>query len=376
MISVTSPEQTDESTMLTAPGGFSWWYADLLDERGSGLVVIWGFGIPFVPGYTSAARRGVAPRPLERPSLNVAAYRHGRPALYLLQEYPSDLASWSLVAGTWRFGDSVIRSGERDGRRWVRADLDCPVPGSKDRLTGQVKVEGVVRRPAASRRASESPHLWTPLLGPARGTAELGFGDTVMSISGPAYHDRNASSAPLSALGIRRWMWGRTLRGDTLIVWYALWPEGDGAPPRLEVLSVDAAGATTHLEEVELVLGAPLRGWLGMPRWRTGALLRAGRPWLDLAFGAPVDDGPFYVRQQVAVRGSDGDTSVGWSEVCVPGRVDLAVHRPLVSMAHHRVDGTNSWWLPLFSGPRTGRVGRLTRWWAERGARPTKAVLP
>jgi hypothetical protein len=338
-------------------------------------VLIWGFGLPFVPGYTSAAREGIASRPLEHPSLNVAVYAHGRPTLYLLQEYPTEAASWSLASGTWRFGESVIRTGERDGRRWVRADLDCPVPGSPDRLTGQVEVEGVIRRAGPAVAAVDSPHLWTPLLGPAEGSADLAIGSAALAVSGPAYHDRNASTTPLHELGIDRWLWGRTVRGDTLVVWYVLWPEGDVNMPRVEVLTVDAQGRTVHLDEAELVLRDPGRGWLGMPRWRSAQLLRAGRAWLDLEFARPVDEGPFYLRQQVVVRGQDGDTSNGWAEVCVPDRLDLALHRPLVTMAHHRVDGANSWWLPLFSGPRAGRLGRLARWWTGRGTQPTGGDL-
>ena len=42
-------------------------------------------------------------------------------------------------------------------------------------------------------------------------------------------------------------------------------------------------------------------------------------------------------------------------------RIDLGWQRPLVRMRVQRADGDNSIWLPLFTGPKTGRVQRLLR---------------
>ena len=41
--------------------------------------------------------------------------------------------------------------------------------------------------------------------------------------------------------------------------------------------------------------------------------------------------------------------------------IDLDWQRPLVRMRVQRADGRNSMWLPLFTGPKPGRVQRLLR---------------
>jgi len=61
LVRVTSADRPLDRRLLEAPGGFAWWYLDALDARGDGLVVIWSFGLPFLPGYRSASRRGLAP---------------------------------------------------------------------------------------------------------------------------------------------------------------------------------------------------------------------------------------------------------------------------------------------------------------------------
>ncbi|HSC89641.1 MAG TPA: hypothetical protein VLC09_20300, partial [Polyangiaceae bacterium] len=71
-----------------------------------------------------------------------------------------------------------------------------------------------------------------------------------------------------------------------------------------------------------------------------------------------VDDGPFYQRFLLEVESSLG-AGHGVFEVVAPARVDLPHQRPFVSMRIHRTGRSNSVWLPLFSGPREGRWGRL-----------------
>src|SRR5687768_10564437 len=93
--------------LLRAPGGFLWWYADLVDERGNGLVCIWSFGLPFLPGYASASRRGTPQLPEERPSFNIAVYERGKLVCYLLQEYEPSEVEWASTR--WRFGRTSIQ---------------------------------------------------------------------------------------------------------------------------------------------------------------------------------------------------------------------------------------------------------------------------
>jgi hypothetical protein len=49
----------------------------------------------------------------------------------------------------------------------------------------------------------------------------------------------------------------------------------------------------------------------------------------------------------------------GVGEAIIPDRVDHPLHRPFVRMRVHNLDGPNSMWLPLFSGPGRGRLRRL-----------------
>ncbi|CAN5710977.1 hypothetical protein BH23GEM7_BH23GEM7_06870 [soil metagenome] len=396
-----------EADFLLAPGGFAWWYLDLITPGGDGLVLIWSYGLPFLPGYADGARRGRAQRPFERPSVNVVVYDRGRPSFYLLQEYgpppPSPLPrkrergntilpnpSFSAMAGSavlpspglgggaggggavggavsiqphiQQIGDCHFESRVVDGRLTLEVSLDCPVPGSADRLTGQVRVEGVARPPEGRFSAGDASHRWTPLTGPAVGEATLDLGRTpVARLQGRAYHDRNGGRVPLHELGIQRWMWGRFPLEGCELIYYLLWPTASGEPPRLLGLTIDREGRVRVTEELTVELGRERRGFAGI-RWpETVILLRDGTPWAMVRHSAVVDNGPFYLRFQSELTTGEGEHALGWGELCEPDRVDLALHRPLVRMRVHHASGRNSLWLPLFSGPRAGRIGRWAR---------------
>jgi hypothetical protein len=355
MIEIGSTSRGMDPSLLRAPGGFAWWYADLVDPRGDGLVLIWSWGLPFLPGYADAARRGAPQLPGDRPSVNVVAYSRGVPTVYLLQEYAADEAEWQ--GGVQRIGACTFALEVDGGRCTLDAALDCPVPGSPERLTGTVRIRGAARAPTDT--AAGGAHVWTPLTGPAEGTAALRVGGReVARLSGRAYHDRNGGSVPLHALGIERWMWGRFPFEGREAVYYLLWPRGGGAPECLGV-RVDAGGRTEEVR-LEVELGPERRSYAGL-RWPERIVLRAGgRPWLEVRHRALADVGPFYLRL-LSEGTMDGESAVGWGELCVPDRVDLPVHRPFVKMRVHRVGAPNSVWLPLFTGPRERRVGRLLR---------------
>ena len=85
---------------LQRPGGFAWWYLDLVDDNGYGLVLIWAWGLPFLPGLARDARRGQPSLPRERPAISFALYEGGRCTCYLLQEAPAAAASSTASAAT------------------------------------------------------------------------------------------------------------------------------------------------------------------------------------------------------------------------------------------------------------------------------------
>lgn len=368
LLHLAPPSRGPDPAVLDVPGGFVWWYVDLTSGPRDGVVLIWSFGLPFLPGYLRAARDGRPQRPRQRPSLNVAVYRDGRPELYLLQEYGPDSAHWDGHGG-FRFGDSTLGTAIEHGRRVLSATLDCPVPGSESRLTGHLRVEGPATSLAASSGSSgaNAPHRWSVLLGPSLGVVDLRMGDrSVAQLHGRAYFDRNAGSIPFDRLGIEHWLWGRIPQGDRELVYYLLWPTGAGAP-EVHVLSIDERG---HIEPIaaEVELAERRLGVWGVPYWRAIRLRLGDGRDLSVEPSARVDDGPFYLRFFTSVRDRSGSTTSGTCELVRPRRVDRGLERPLVRMRVHRVQGPNSRFLPLFAGPSSGRVGRLIGGWMRGGA--------
>lgn len=242
------------------------------------------------------------------------------------------------------------------GRRRLEAALDLPVPSSGDRLRGTVTVEGPDRAPTGE--PEDGHHLWSPLVGPAAGQADLGAGGWRFQVRGEAYHDRNGGDRPLHELGIHDWAWGRAVVGDAQWIYYLVAPEDGAAPPLGCVLRLGADGSTTRWDDVVLTSESWRPSTFG-PSWRQRLILHhQGEELLRVRQSTPVDDGPFYLRLPIALQTPDGRSGMGWGERVWPGRIDLARHRPFVRM---RVDkpGRNSMWLPLFSGPPAGRLRRL-----------------
>ncbi len=359
MIDIGSTNAAVSADLLSAPGGFVWWYADLVAPGGDGAVLIWSYGLPFLPGYADAARRGAPQLPFRRPSLNLAVYRRGAPVFYLLQEYPAESPPACPLTDEQRIGRSTFWRTADGGRCTLGAALDCALPGTRARLTGTLHVRGTARLPDPS-RDSAAPHLWTPLTGPAAGTLRLELdGRPFAQVQGRAYHDRNTGRVPLQELGIDRWMWGRVPLDRRELVYYLTWPKGGDRPIHFGV-EIGADGRMTRTE-LEVELGRERRTFGGLSRPERIVLRAAGRAWMEVVHTRVVDAGPFYLRMLSEARTASGESAEGWSELCRPDRVDLAPHRPFVRMRVHRVDGPNSIWLPLFTGPRPGRVGRLVR---------------
>lgn len=363
MIQMAGPDHRLARGLLDANGGFVWWYLDLIDEAGNGLVLIWSYGLPFLPGYAKAARRGDAPAPRDRPSLNVAIYTRGELDCYLLQEYRADAAHWSHDGDHWKMGENEMATAVENGRRRLEIYLDAPVPGTRERLQGKIEVEGPARQPddePATHEDGELPiHDWSPLTGPARGEADFRVGSTIYGIQGRAYFDRNGGARPQHDLGMDHWLWGRVPLPDRERIYYLLWPKGADEPITLGV-DIHDDGRTRTDHDLTVDTSAHRKGIAGLSYWKHLKIERAGEPWLDVEHTSVVDDGPFYMRFQA--QGTTPDSSaLGMAELCYPDRVDRDLHRPLVRMRVHEVGGRNSMWLPLFTGPRQGRVSRLVK---------------
>lgn len=350
-------------SVLDAPGGFAWWYVDALDAAGDGLVLIWSYGLPFLPGYLSGARAGRGDPAKARPSLNLAVYEGGRPAFYLLQAYdPQDVSM--TPDGRFRFGRShIVRETGR-----VHLDLDCPLPGTRDRLRGQVEVQGPAARLGPGLSPSPLPdHRWTPVLGPARVAADLAAGPRRFRVDAPAYHDRNEGRRRFDDLGIDHWIWGRLVTEQRTRIWYLCYAKT--GPSSAWGVELAADGEVRMIPDLSPRIERPRTGAFGLRTWDTVTLVDgSGEPWVRARTGRRVDDGFFYARTVVEVT-AGSEAGLGLAEWIVPDRIDLPRHRPLVRMAVHDASGPNSMWLPLFSGSRAGRWARLMGLRERRGTR-------
>jgi len=376
LIELSSADRPPDPAVLHSPGGFTWFYVDLVDDQGRGATVIWSWGLPFLPGYVRAARRGRPELPVNRPSVNVVVYAGGRERFYLLSELPPEDCRWSADGRSWQLGKCFFEWTDVPGSgqgppggaapaRTLQASLDLALP-TGGRVTGELRLSGALRRDCPGRSgsaptsAADPPgsHLWTPLVAATRGCLDLRTPGAEFRVRGRAYHDRNSATRPLDELGIQRWWWGRIALPGRDLVFYRLIPSEPGAVSRDIVVEIAADGSCRVREQSGIAMGRLRRS-----RWGLRSPISATFPDPD---GAPVhvevtallDDGPFY--QRYLLRGRCGaDEAYGVGENVVPDRVDTDLLRPLVRMRVHRSEGPNSMWLPLFSGDSDGRVRRL-----------------
>ena len=122
---------------------------------------------------------------------------------YLLQEYDTNQAHWEAGTEDVRIGDCHFSSRVVNGKRCLNVSLDCPLPGTSDRLTGTITGEALSTKIATPDSHEAGHHEWTPLLGPGTLQAELRVGSQAhFSFSGRGYHDRNGGNKALHNLGI------------------------------------------------------------------------------------------------------------------------------------------------------------------------------
>lgn len=334
-----------DKAQIEAEGGFSWWYVDLVDEHGSGLVVIVALGLPFLPGYASSARAGTAPPARSRPSICVSALREGKPSFYALHEIDPKSVQWS--ADRVRMGDSELSVAIEGGRVSCEARLSGVLPGCPWSLS--LSVRGPLRRPDPS-EPERAEHEWSVLTAVAEGRATLEAASMRTEISGRAYLDRNAGDRSLEGFDLERWSWGRLAFPGRERIWY-LARDTKGQESSLS-LEIGADGATQLRRGCVRGSGSRLGRW-GLPSPR--ALVDGD---LEISPGILIDDSPFYSRFLCSYEGALGRAR-GFSESCMPSRIDRAWFRPLLRMAVCHEGSANSMWLPLFSGPSEGRLSRL-----------------
>jgi hypothetical protein len=366
MLSLASESSQELALALASPGGFAWWYADLVDDEGRALVLIWSFGLPFLPGSRAGAL------PAQRPAVALAAYEGGRCSLYLLQTYDPSTASVE-GEGRVRLGASRFQLTPSGNEVTLEAELDVPLPGGAA-LRGVVRARGRRCQAPGPSGASASPQRWAPTLAAAAGHAELHTTcGSAFRLRGRAYVDGNSSPLPLHELGIASWRWGRVALPGRDLIFYFVDAEQRGTDPVRLVLEIDGAGRLVEHHASSHWVGAG-RDAFGL-RFHRG--LRLSSPTgldVELRFSPPIDRGPFYLRFMAQVETRRGERGRGLAELAVPSQVDRAWQRPFIRMRTHATEGPNSVWLPLFSGPADGRV---RRWLTQRlPARTVPGVAP
>lgn len=362
-------DRAPDPAVLRSPGGFTWFYVDLVDDSamGRGATLIWSWGLPFLPGYAKAARTGRPEVPIDRPSVSLVVYEGGREAFYLLSEFPPDRSEWGSDGRSWCLGDSRFSWTDTPAAqpgaapiRTLQANLDLALP-TGGRAVGHLRLAGPLRRDASEGNGGVScAHEWAPMIAASRGCLELQTPEGRLEVSGPGYHDRNSSGSPLQDLGIGNWWWGRLALPGRDLIFYRLVSASPGTPVRDLVVEVSADGRTRVCEDAGVATTGLRRSLWGLRR-PDGVTFADpdGRP-VRIDVDAVVDNGPFYQRY-LLTGGCAGEEGRGLGEHLVPGRVDTDLLRPLVGMRVHRAGGDNSMWLPLFSGDRAGRLRRLLR---------------
>jgi len=352
MLSLTEQRAAALRGLLDAPGAFAWWYADLIDAEGRGLVLIWSFGLPFLTGSRTCAPAR------ERPAVSLALYEGDRSICYLLQTYAAGEVTFA--------GPSHVRMGNSLFRLWSEADvttldatLDLPLVGG-GHIRGRVTARGVRCRPSA-REQTDGAHHWAPIVTATSGLAALDVDGRPFALRGRAYVDSNTSQRPLHTLGIRRWRWGRVALPDRELIYFLVDPSRADADSVELVLEVRADGSVRQ-HEARAEWSRPRRSLYGLA-FHELVRLRGTSFDVTLRFQAIVDEGPFYLRFVVRAHEATGAVGTGFAEQVAPERVDIAWQRPFVRMRVHHTGGRNSIWLPLFSGPSEGRYRRLLRHW-------------
>lgn len=346
MIEIASKEAPHFENSLHTPGGFVWWYADLVNGEGDGCVLVWSFGLPFLPG----SRDGGVARSL--PALHFAFYKGGQEQFYLLNRHPERDAAVDVDTGSAQIGKSKITLVEEGEEVRLSASVDEPLSSTSKRLRVDLKVSGPRFRVDAS--TSESRHVWCPRSVDAQGSARFSCEDADEQLFGSAYIDSNASLQALHEQELSSWRWGRVVFPDGTLVFYDV--EADNGATDALAFFQDHAG--NRWEGLRLRFGGARQGSYGIFSPRTLQVEGAGRRYI-VKYEHLVDDGPFYQRFLLSATGSKGQTGSGMGEYVLPAMVDLPWQRPLVRMKTFDVGRKNSMWLPFFTGNRRSRTGRM-----------------
>jgi carotenoid 1,2-hydratase len=347
----------DNTGVLDSTGGFIWWYFDLVDSNGNAIILIWSFGLPFIPKKPG---RPADTLTRNQPSVCVAVYKNYRQFFYLLQEYPADSAICREGYREITIGRNTFKTSINETRVSFSAKIETPVPGSHHTLIGSLSAEGrVLRGPRDTYTLPE--HTWSPVFAHSEGDGRLLLGpEQIINLQGRAYFDCNSSAVPLDQLGIDLWRWMRIAFPTRELIFYEVEPRQSTQESKQILLTIDSDGQIKRGKPRDITWSNSRLSTYGLPYYRDLLLGDNQSKPIHLRFRPPVDTGPFYLRFLVdAVDEASGEKGYGVAELVKPGRIDLAPIPFFVRMRIHRITGPNSPFLPLFSGSNSHRLSRL-----------------
>ena len=329
---------------VTAPGGYEWWYFDAEDAATDTRVVAILFqGFVFHPGYLRAYDRYrrnptkvVPPTAADYPCAYFVVYRGATiVAQFMQQVRPTDFAASANRVDVTVGANRLTKGGDDGTLRLSLSGTPWVLTGrGPQTLAGQTLSAELAFRPRLPHRPMErtffarswsgADHHWVladPLCDVA-GTVRL-TGQPDVTIAGRGYHDHNYGTGPIGP-GLRRWMWGRVIADDHVVMFHLAEPHA--GPAELHLIEGDGHGLREITGETATV------DW---SRWtatglRYPARVRAGP--LDLREPAVVDASPFYLRLSYAasVRGVAGRA---FCEVAYPHRLRWPVLGRMIEMS-------------------------------------------
>ena len=331
---------------VTAPGGYEWWYFDAESTDGrTRIVAILLEGFVFHPGYLRAYKRylkrptKVAPPTAGQfPCAYLCVYRDGKIAHQFMAQYRPDQFRASADVPDVEIGSNTMtRDGGGDyrlslaGHPW-QVTARGPQTDRDRQLTANLTFSPSfghkpLQKPFLSREMTGADHRWVLAAPHCRvsGTVDPGNGEPIQ-FDGLGYHDHNYGTAPLGP-GLKRWVWGRVLREDSVIGFHVAEPKTRRLPPEPHLFRVDRDGVH-ELPAEEVAIDWRARSWNGLPHpWR----LRFD--WgLRLSAPKPIDVAPFYSR--VVYRATvDLEPATAFCEIAHPHRLRWPVLGRMIEMS-------------------------------------------
>ena len=193
-----------------APGGYQWWYLDVLSDDGrTALTAIVFIGSVFSPAYRrareAAKRRGEASPAAERfAAVNLAIYgAESGQSRWILSEYADGLE---------RSPDGL--SLHRSRIEWqgdcLVLEIDDVEPWTQRRVSGRIRIDAGRRFAPAIDLADNGQHHWYPVAPASRASVEFERPD--LRFEGIAYHDMNQGQRALEDDFVGRRVEQRVLR--------------------------------------------------------------------------------------------------------------------------------------------------------------------